>query len=116
MSSDRPPASNQFTINDPSTSEVAGSSEGTTSNTIIPRATSLATALDALLIEHPTSSMPSTIKSSGKHPSSSSSSSVVVKFGWSKFAPKMLQVFFPKKIQLWPWKFSFSADPVIREV
>jgi hypothetical protein len=56
---------------DPSSSELAGSSEGALSTTPIPRATSLATALDALLIERPTSSLPSTLQTSGKHPSSS---------------------------------------------
>jgi hypothetical protein len=34
------------------------------------------------------------------------------KFGWSKFAPKMLQVI-SKNFQFWHCKFSFSADPVI---
>ena len=34
-------------------------------------------------------------------------------FGWSNFAPKMLQVYFSKNFKFWRSKFSFSPDPVI---
>ena len=38
------------------------------------------------------------------------------KFGWSKFAPKMLQVFFPQNLKFCLRKFSFSPDPVILDL
>ena len=38
------------------------------------------------------------------------------KFGWSKFAPKMLQVFFSINFKFWPCKLSFSRDPVILDL